>query len=119
MPNFYGAPEISVQDVSRKLQDGEDFVILDIREMPEIDLVSLSIGNVAIAPLSRIQHFGDEVLPDAVRDRDREVVVMCHHGIRSAAVTAWMLAEGWQRVTSMRGGIDAWAAEIDGTIGTY
>jgi predicted sulfurtransferase len=44
---------------------------------------------------------------------------MCHHGVRSANVTEWMLAWGWTNVFSVRGGIAEYAQKIDGSVGKY
>ena len=50
--------------------------------------------------------------------RDRTIVVHCHHGVRSLRVTHWLRERGFA-ATSMRGGIDAWSAEVDPTVPVY
>lgn len=119
MPNFYGAPEITVSQLAEKLRNGDDVRVLDIREMDEIARVALDSPKLHIAPLSELAVHRLGRLPEEVRERSAEVVVMCHHGIRSAQVTMWLLAEGWENVTSLAGGIDAYAREIDPEIGFY
>src|ERR1700676_2025470 len=52
-------------------------------------------------------------------DPDERVVVMCHHGVRSLNVTAWLRNQGFEQVQSLRGGINAWAAEVDPSVGRY
>ncbi len=51
--------------------------------------------------------------------RDRDIVVMCHGGVRSMKVAYFLLQNGFTRVTNLAGGIHAWASQVDPTIGTY
>lgn len=51
--------------------------------------------------------------------RGGTIVVHCHHGVRSLRVTQWLRERGFDRATSMRGGIDAWSAEIDPSVPVY
>ena len=119
MPNPYGAPEISVADAAAKLEAGETFRFLDVREKEEVATVSLSHDNVDYAPLSELGANGPDVLPEAAKDQDAEIIVFCHHGMRSAQVVAWLRKQGWKHVVSMAGGIDAYASEVDSSIGFY
>lgn len=119
MPNPYGAPEISVREVEAKRQQGETFVWLDVRELEEVAHVHIDDKRVAVAPLSQLGAKQLEALPAAAKDPAQELIVFCHHGMRSAQVTAWLAQQGWTNVTSMAGGIDAWANQIDPTVGTY
>jgi len=52
-------------------------------------------------------------------DKDARVVVYCHHGMRSRAAAERLLADGFQRVFNLEGGIDAWSAEIDPKLARY
>lgn len=52
-------------------------------------------------------------------DPQREIIVFCHHGMRSQAVAAFLREQGFFRVLSMRGGIDAWATEVDPSVPRY
>lgn len=119
MPNPYGAPEVSVQETAAKLAAKEDVIILDVRERNEIERVALPSEQVIILPLSQLARQGAEALPEELRDPSREVIVMCHHGVRSAQVTTWLRHQGWTAVRSLAGGIDAYAREVDPSIGTY
>jgi rhodanese-related sulfurtransferase len=51
--------------------------------------------------------------------KDSAVVVLCHHGVRSNAVAHALLRAGCSEVYNVRGGIDAWANEVDRTLATY
>ena len=50
---------------------------------------------------------------------DERLVILCHHGQRSLNVTAWLRNRGFEQAQSLRGGIEAWAAQIDPTVGRY
>jgi len=50
---------------------------------------------------------------------DREVIVLCHHGARSAQVAMYLLRNGFSRVRNLAGGIDAWSASVDSSIPRY
>lgn len=119
MPNPYGAPEITVQTVQQKAQAGEQFVWLDVREPLEQNSAAITDARVILTPLSRLAQYQLEALPEQAQPQDAEIIVFCHHGMRSAQVTAWLRQQGWTNVTSMAGGIDAWAQEIDPSVGKY
>ena len=52
-------------------------------------------------------------------DPEERLVVMCHHGVRSMNVTVWLRNQGFEQAQSMRGGIDAWSAEVDPSVSRY
>ena len=52
-------------------------------------------------------------------DPEDHIVVVCHHGVRSMNVTAWLRQQGFEKVQSLRGGIDRWARQIDPTVPVY
>jgi len=118
MPNPFGAPEISVHEVAQKQNGNESFILLDVRE-PEEYAVRIRDQRVVFLPLSTLAEQRLNAIPDALADKEREIVVFCHHGIRSAQVTVWLRQEGWTNVLNMDGGIDAWANQIDPSVGTY
>ena len=119
MPNFYSAPEVSVQDVQQKLKNGDEFILLDVREADELAKVKLDHPYLQWIPLSRIARDPLKALSKNVLDKNFEIIVICHHGIRSAQVTAWLRSQGWDNIYSMDGGLAAFAREIDPSIGTY
>jgi rhodanese-related sulfurtransferase len=113
-------PEISVHELAEKLASDTQIKILDVRELWEIGLVNLKDARVVELPLSQLARELAEGLPADIQDnRDAEIVVMCHSGIRSADVTRWMVMQGWRNVRSLHGGIDAYAVEIDKSLGRY
>jgi rhodanese-related sulfurtransferase len=52
-------------------------------------------------------------------DMDERLVVVCHHGVRSMNVTAWLRRQGFEKAQSLRGGIDAWSVEVDPNVARY
>ena len=68
--------------------------------------------------LPLMSHAADKAEPGP-QDKDAPIVAFCHHGGRSAQVTAWLRQQGWTNVVNMTGGIHAWAQSIDPAVGTY
>ncbi|GAB4487449.1 MAG: rhodanese-like domain-containing protein [Anaerolineales bacterium] len=112
-------PEISVQELAKKLEQGERFTLLDVREEWEVRLAAICDERVVLIPMSVLARQLQDAFPEPLRDRNAPMVVMCHHGVRSANVTAWMLQNGWKNVTSLAGGIDAYARQVDSLVGMY
>jgi rhodanese-related sulfurtransferase len=52
-------------------------------------------------------------------DINERVVIVCHHGVRSMNVTAWLRRQGFENAQSLRGGIDAWSVEVDPKVARY
>jgi rhodanese-related sulfurtransferase len=119
MPNSFGAPEISVQDVEAKRKAGETFIWLDVREPNEVAHVFIDDDRVITVPLSELAARQLDALPAAAQEKDAQIIAFCHYGMRSAQVTAWLRQQGWTNVTNMTGGIGAWAQVIDPSVGTY
>jgi len=112
-------PEIKVQELAAKLNSAEHFIVLDVRENWETNLVKLNDDRVSFLPLSRIARERKEAFPEPLQDPHSEIIVLCHHGVRSADVTGWMLQNGWQNVSSLAGGIAEYAAQVDASVGFY
>lgn len=88
-------------------------LLLDVREPWEFAICRLSHSE--LLPMRQI--------PAAVQNRslpnDRDIVVICHHGIRSRQVAMFLEHQGYSRVINLRGGIDAWARDLDPAMATY
>ena len=112
-------PEISVQALAEKFNANEKFTIIDVREAWEIEVASIQDERVVVVPMSQVSVEGLAAFPEATRDFQAEYIVMCHHGVRSANMTAWMRQQGWQNAISLRGGIAEYAEEIDPSVGVY
>ncbi len=50
---------------------------------------------------------------------DQRLVIVCHRGVRSMNVTAWLRRQGFDKAQSLRGGIDAWSREVDPSVARY
>ena len=112
-------PEIDVQELETLLKSEEGFVLLDVREPWELARATWADPRLKLAPLSQLSQRGIEGLPPEGQTKDAQIVVACHHGIRSANITGWLITQGWSNVVSLRGGIDAYATEIDPKVGHY
>jgi len=100
-----------VGTLARMRENGEAHVLLDVREPWETALCAVD-GSLNI-PMNEIPSRLEE-LP-----RDRPLVVMCHHGVRSLRVADWLGQNGFSNAINLRSGIDAWAREIDPDMQTY
>lgn len=104
--------EIAPEEVKSKLDLGEEFFFLDCREPWEFE--TSRIPGAKLIPMGEIPSRANQEL-----DPEEHIVVICHHGVRSMNVTAWLRQQGFDRAQSMRGGIDAWSRQIDNTVPTY
>jgi adenylyltransferase/sulfurtransferase len=111
--------EITAKELSEKMLAGNKFAIVDVREIWELNYARLNDARVINIPTSQIGRLHQEAFPLELRDPDVEIVLMCHHGVRSANAALWMMQNGWKNVSSLAGGIDAYAAQIDPTVGKY
>ena len=103
--------EITVHELQAKRNADEDFVLLDVREAEEVALVQLP-HSVHI-PMGDIPSRLHELDPEA------EIIVYCHHGVRSLRVAHFLLQHDFARAVSLAGGIDAWANQIDPRMARY
>ncbi|MGE0826300.1 MAG: rhodanese-like domain-containing protein [Candidatus Binatia bacterium] len=103
--------EISVQQLKTRLDAGDEVVLLDVREPEEVALVRLP-GAIHI-PMGEVPGRLHEL------DPDKEIVVYCHHGVRSLRVANFLAQRDFTQVTSLAGGIDAWAIEIEPGMARY
>ncbi|MGI4021647.1 MAG: rhodanese-like domain-containing protein [Janthinobacterium lividum] len=102
--------EISVQELKEKMDAGEDFQLIDVREDFEYEMSNL--GGELI-PLSGIAIESGKI------NKDKPVVVMCRSGKRSAAAIMQLEQQGFKDLYNLKGGILAWADEIDPEIQVY
>lgn len=86
-------------------------MLLDVREPWEVAICKLP--DAECIPMRQV--------PARMQDwpHDREIVVICHHGIRSAAVGRHLEQHGFSNVINLDGGVDAWAKEVDPNMATY
>lgn len=104
--------EISAGQVKSMKKRGDKFTLLDVREPKELLMASLE--GAKHIPMGEVPARAHQEL-----DPEEHIVVMCHHGVRSLSVTNWLRQQGFEKVQSMRGGIDGWARTIDPKVPLY
>jgi len=104
--------EITPEEVKSKVDAGESFRLLDVREPWEFDRAK--IEGAKPMPMGEVPSRAHQEL-----DPDAHIVVVCHHGVRSLNVTHWLRQQGFENVQSMRGGIDAWSRTVDQKVPVY
>lgn len=102
--------EISVQELKEKMDSGEDFQLIDVREDFEYEMSN--IGGQLI-PLSGI------LIESGKIDKTKPAIIMCRSGKRSAAAIMQLEQQGFTDLYNLKGGILAWAEEIDPEIQVY
>jgi rhodanese-related sulfurtransferase len=112
-------PEISVEQLAEKIRSTDGFILLDVREPWELIRARIRDDRLLLEPMSELSRRGLEALPAAVREKDAEILVLCHQGVRSANVVGWLASQGWTHVFSVAGGIDEYARKIDPSVGLY
>ena len=105
--------EISLNDAAHRLRGENPPILIDCRETDEFEIVHLA--GARLIPMSDFRERFEELIPD----RDRELIVYCHHGGRSLRVSDFLRAQGFSRACSMMGGIDGWALNIDSSLPRY
>jgi rhodanese-related sulfurtransferase len=116
----FDLPEVSAQELPAWMQERPELVVLDVRERYEFPRARFPGDRVVYAPLSDLARKHIEALPERLRtDKTVPLVVICHHGIRSAQVVAWLRDMGWESVYNLAGGIDAYARRVDPSVGFY
>ena len=102
--------EISVQELKEKLDKGEDFQLIDVRE--DFEYQTSNLGGELI-PLGGILIETDKIATD------KDVVIMCRSGKRSAAAIMQLEAQGYTNLYNLFGGILAWQEDIDPSLDVY
>jgi rhodanese-related sulfurtransferase len=103
---------MTATELHRHLQDAAaPPVLLDVREEWEFAICHLP-GSVLV-PVARIPQVLDRFTPHG------EIVVICHHGIRSRMVAGFLVQQGFTQVINLSGGLAAWAQEVDPDLPTY
>lgn len=94
--------DITVQELKQKLDNGDDFVLIDVREAHEHE--AFNVGGQLI-PVGSIMN----AIPDLEEHKDEEIVVYCRSGQRSGMAQQLLKASGFSNVRNLQGGMLAWA----------
>lgn len=103
----------TVDELNEKRQRGEDVLIVDVRTASELAIADL--GGVCHIPLDEVAMRAEEI----AAWKDKEVICMCHHGMRSARAQAILQHAGFTNVRNLTGGIHAWSTQIDPGVPQY
>jgi rhodanese-related sulfurtransferase len=106
--------EVSVQEVKARLDKGEAVRLVDVREPHEFALCQIEGSelvpmNMVPANLQALEGWADA----------QDLVMICHHGVRSLNTAVWLRRQGLENVQSMTGGIDAWSLQVDPAVPRY
>ena len=109
-----GVPELSPTEFAARWPSyatGDDVVLLDVREHDEL----------ALAAVDGALHIPMREIPARIADLDsgKPLVVMCHSGGRSRRVAEFLQQNGFATVFNLKGGIEAWSAQIDSRVPRY
>lgn len=115
----YRLPEITVRDLAEWMRSKPDLILMDVREPNEVAHAAIRDPRVVNVPMSVLTRMQLQGLPEALTP-DKEIVVFCHVGGRSSQVVYWLSArQSYAHIYNLRGGIEAYAAEIDPSIPRY
>lgn len=103
--------EISAAEAAELLKEKKARLI-DVREPWEF--ATAKIEGALLVPMGDVPGRAHQEL-----DPDERLIVVCHHGMRSLNTAVWLRNQGFEQAQSLRGGIDAWSAEVDPTVPRY
>lgn len=103
---------ITPEQLDARLKRNEAVRLIDVREPIEYEIAH--IVGAELLPLSRFDEWAA-----ALKNPEEEIVLMCHHGIRSAQVCAFLARQGFKRLYNLAGGIDRWSQEVDRSVPQY
>ncbi|MGZ8191374.1 MAG: rhodanese-like domain-containing protein [Methylococcaceae bacterium] len=103
--------QLSATELKNKIQQEETLFLLDVREPHEFQYAH--IANSILIPLNQISNRLGEL------DPRQEIVVICHHGMRSQQAANYLVQSGYKKIANLTGGIDAWSCTCDSSIPRY
>ncbi len=94
-------------------------LVLDVREPWEVS--TASVNPLGHAPAFDVLHMPMQTIPQRLDElpRDRPIACLCHHGMRSQQVAAFLHSQGFENVVNIAGGIDLWSRELDPSVACY
>ena len=100
-------------DAIKEILDDEtqDTLVLDVREHWEYDICH--IDKSLHIPMGQLIERLDEI------EKNKILIVVCHHGIRSRVVGQYLSSNGFENILNLNGGLDKWAQEIDKGMSRY
>jgi rhodanese-related sulfurtransferase len=104
--------KITALELKARMDRGEKFRLVDVREPDEWAIARLP--QAELIPLSQFQRRATAEL-----DPEEELILYCHHGMRSGQAQGYLQAQGYKNVLNLTGGIDAWAHQVDPAMKRY
>lgn len=104
----------TVSELKKRLEAAEGLMLLDVRQLEEFAYCNLAHEAETI-------HIPLHELPGRYQElaKDKQLVVYCHHGIRSAQAIGFLQQQGYEKLENLKGGIHAWSEEVDSTVPVY
>jgi rhodanese-related sulfurtransferase len=102
---------LSPRELAQRIRRGEALQLVDVRE--PFEWAICRIEGSRLIPRGELARRSSEL------DPGRPVVLICHHGVRSAMAAAWLGAQGFEAVFDLAGGIDAWSLDVDPALPRY
>ena len=106
-----GIPGMSPHELKRRMDAGERFELIDVREPFEYEIAQ--IDGAKLIPLGEIAERLDEL------EREQPIIIHCHSGMRSAQAVQLLQQRGFAKVYNLEGGIDAWSDQVDPNVPKY
>jgi adenylyltransferase/sulfurtransferase len=103
---------ITVEELKSRLDAGEKIRLIDVREQTEYG--TAKIEGSELKPLGQIANWANELA-----DKGEEIVLHCHHGMRSDRACQYLAAQGFTDVKNLIGGIDEWSLKVDPSVPRY
>jgi len=103
---------ITVEELKARLDAGERPRLIDVREASEYSVAK--IAGSELKPLGQIVSW-----ESGLTDKDEEIVLHCHHGMRSDRACQYLAAKGFTNVKNLTGGIDEWSLKVDPSVPRY
>ncbi|HEY9908324.1 MAG TPA: rhodanese-like domain-containing protein [Thermosynechococcaceae cyanobacterium] len=108
--------QINVEEFAQlRATSPEPLQLVDVREPHELELAHLE--GFENLPLGEFAEWSGQI-HDRL-DTEKPVLVLCHHGMRSAQMCQWLTTQGFTNVQNIEGGIDAYSAVVDRTVPRY
>jgi rhodanese-related sulfurtransferase len=102
--------EITPVELRTRLDQGDALVLVDVREAEELQIAQMGAIHIPLTDL---------VMRQSELDPEKETVLICHHGIRSAQAGVLLMQLGFEKVKNLKGGIDRWSLEVDSKVPRY
>lgn len=104
-------PSVTVQELQSVLASGRPHTLLDVREVYEREIAAIHPSvHIPVSDVPAKLH---------LLNKDSEIYVICHSGLRSHSIASFLIDQGFTQVANVEGGIDAWSEEIDPTVPSY